>query len=332
MEKKSFFQKLFGANSPKENPELIKSGNFINLQQYNIDEIINTNSIIYLQTQLGFPADNIRVYKSDNEKNKDQIFEFKDPSGVIYGYYEYLTLESESIPLEIITDFYPKEFCKNLDFRTVHKTYVDGKNSVIITGKRKEKLWDEFSLVVIEGSALSIFTIITDENYLFSNPDYAYKIFSTYKFIKNKGLRQRIIKDFICFSAYESWVFMDDLKSSQGYAALFLNPKDEYNILVFIQEADYSSAEAMKEDLDESVGGIYQDILKFKDIEVNCSGGFTSKEFIQYLVAYKNKKFRFCFEVYTKDDSIKYNRNQLKELNIWDNVIDIISSSFYLNF
>ncbi|MBK7214977.1 MAG: hypothetical protein IPH88_17145 [Bacteroidales bacterium] len=332
MESKSFFKKLFGSSPVKEDPAAVKMGDPISLSKYDIKDVLLENSIIYLQTQIAFPSEKIYISMPGKDDNEEIVLVFKDFNGVIYGTYKYIKLDVTSIDLDKLIDYYSKSYISNILYKTVHKTFIDGREAFIVTGKTNESKFDYFTAVIIEGSNLTIFNLITDENFLFLDPDFAYKTFASYKFIKNSNQNQRIIKDFICFKNDNGLMkyFKDD-GSSRGYYTFYTNPSLNLSITVGIEEVAHDSILSLKDTYKDNDGTCFKDTLKFGSKEIEADG-FNQKDWLIYLIKYKGNNIQFSMNINKIDPEQDLSRDHLKESDLWPQILEIVSENFYFNF
>jgi len=330
METTSMIQKLFGTFSSKNNPNIINFGERISLDKYDINTLLSENSIVYLQTQLAFPED-ISVQSPEKDSGEEVIFEFMDSKGLVLGCYKYVKTEVSSFDTDKLINIYSKEFMSNVVSKIVHKTFIDGREAFIVTGKIKGKTFDNFTLVVIEGSNLTIFSLIAIEDFLFAKPDFAYKIFSSYKFVKNKYINKRIIKNFICFSSEDKyWFFDTDFKKSKGYLTHYCDASDpDFVMYVAIAENLYDTLDDMRKDFIETETPYFEDTIKFKDVEITCKG-FVSNGYLRYYVPYKNNKFITSISIMRSSQELT--RKQIIDGDYWNTAMTRISDKFYFNF
>jgi hypothetical protein len=329
---KSFFQKLFGSTQAKEDPELVKMSDPISLSKYDVKDLLQLNSVVYLQTQLAFPTDKMYVTLPGKDDNDEIIFVFKDYNDVIYGTYKYIKLGVENIDLDKLIDYYAKNYIPSILFKTIHKTFIDGRESFIVTGKTKENKFDYFSSVIIEGSNLTIFTLITDENFLFLDPDFAYKMFASYKFIKSQKLNQRTIKDFVCFKNSDGLMkYFRDNVNTKGYYITYENAPFNLDLMFGVKEATEDSILSLRDTFEDNESPIIKAPLKFNNIEVEAEG-FAHIDWLNFLVKYKGNNIQFSLNIKFLDTQQNITYEELKDNNLWPQIVNIINENFYLNF
>ena len=219
------------------------------LTNYHDDDFIEANKLIVFQSSLSIP-EGWTFSDTDTDDPDEKFFSFSDINEVVYGAFYYYSLDEDiTISATKLADFYAKNYFKpNYKNIKIYDTRIEGDLAEIVTGSHKEKGWDRFTLLIPEGgNNFNEITLIADKDYLFTNPEIAYKIFESYSYAK-KGINERIIKGAISFKSTSSdWRWYDDKEDKGFYVKGEINDK---LVLVGLSQTKYMTLDALLEGYD----------------------------------------------------------------------------------
>ncbi len=254
------------------------------LSNYHDESFIENNRVIVFQTSLSIP-EGWSFSDPDTDDPDEKFFSFSDKDEVVYGTFYYYSLdESITISSLKLAEFYAKNYFKP-DYKNIkiHDTRIDGDKAEILTGMHKDNSWDRFTLLIPEGgNNFNEITLIADKDFLFQNPEIAYKIFDSYAYTK-KGVNERVIKGAISFKSTNSdWRWYDDKEESGFYVKGEINDK---LILVGLSQTKYMSLDALLEgyEFDQIDFPRFSKTLNIGDQEITFEGiGAIEDEFSKF--------------------------------------------------
>jgi len=225
------------------------------LTNYHDETFIDNNRVIVFQSALSIP-EGWTFSDTDSDDPDEKFFSFSDRNEVVYGSFYYYSLDDDiTISSSKLADFYAKNYFKpNYKNIKIYDTRIEGDKAQILTATHKEKGWDRFTLLIPEGgNNFNEITLIADKDYLFQNPEIAYKIFESYAYAK-KGINERTIKGAISFKSTSSdWRWYDDKEDLGFYVKGEVNDK---LILVGLSQTKYMT-------LSELLGGYDFEVIDF---------------------------------------------------------------------
>jgi len=215
------------------------------LSNYHDESYIENNKVIVFQSSLSIP-EGWTFTDPDTDDPEEKLFSFSDRDEVVYGSFYYYSLDEDiTISPMKLAEYYAKNYFKpNYANIKVHDTRIDGDQAEILTGTHKENGWDRFTLLIPEGgNNFNEITLITDKDFLFQNPEIAYRIFDSYAYAK-KGVNERIIKGAISFKSTSSdWRWYDDKEDLGFYVK---GEIDDKLILVALSQTEYMTLEELQ--------------------------------------------------------------------------------------
>lgn len=303
------------------------------------------NVLVATQTRLAIPER--WVFKKPEKASSSQgnvdvvkLFQFNDRSNNIFGkfvYNNYSKALSSSLDPDSLARIFAKKMTPNFVRKSLYRTTIDNKKSHIMTGTHKDKRWDAFIALIAEGKAFNEIQLLSDEGYLFSNSEIAYKIFKSYAF-KKKGLSERKNKGWINFKCADgNWRWHNDWYGNTLSGYLVVANKTDYTLLSGIGVAR-TDIESTKE-----VEGLYKGEIVVKsefnvslsigDVENIQGKGIATKNEDNLISVYyciKYKKRRYLIEVLYKEYRMGTTKPEHVHLNLPE-LINFFSKYLYFS-
>lgn len=256
----------------------------IYLSNYHDQSFIDANRVIVFQTGLSIP-EGWTFSDTDSDDPDEKFFSFSDKNEVVYGSFYYYSLDDDiTISAMKLAEFYEKNYFKpKYKNIKIYDTRIDGDKAQIMTATHKENGWDRFTLLIPEGgNNFNEITLIADKDYLFTNPEIAYKIFESYAYAK-KGVNERTIKGAISFKATTSdWRWYDD-KDDLGFYVK--GEVDEKLMLIALSQTNYMTLDELLDgyDFDDIVFPRFTKTLNIGGRIITFEGvGIIEDEFSKY--------------------------------------------------
>ncbi len=224
----------------------------IDFSQY-VSDTENSNLVVTTQSQLVIP-DGWQFQKSDTKDEtigdvrRSTLFEFNDRQNNIYGKFNYTAIVSGSLvdPAQLVKIL--AESRDDISNKAIMKTFINRKESYIITGTHKNNSWDYMAAIIPEGNSFNEIVLLSDPGYLQANPSVAYRIFNSYSF-SNKGVNERIIRGSIKFKSDDgAWYWYNDWTTKDFAGYFVMDSSDHETPIEFIGIAtlDSSNMETIK--------------------------------------------------------------------------------------
>jgi uncharacterized protein YggL (DUF469 family) len=125
--------------------------------------------------------------------------------------------------------------------------------------------------------------------------------------------------------------YYDDFDGERGYFVTGDDKNLKLSLLFGVKEVFASTIDGVRKDQTDEEVDYFEDVLVIGPNEFTCKG-YSYKNWLNYLVTYKNVHFRFSINVESTEGKIHLTRNDLQKKNLWPAISALTRDNFFFNF